>query len=101
MNRKDPDRINEFFKNSYDLDGEFDQQGAHEGFYPLDHIVEEKEYLSDLFKNGYSKKWDSRGSSKQNIDFDNIALGLNSLTQKKSVKPEASKVMENIVKKQD
>lgn len=25
MNRRDPDRINEFFKNSYDLDGEFDQ----------------------------------------------------------------------------
>jgi hypothetical protein len=24
MNRRDPDRINEFFKNSYDLDGEFD-----------------------------------------------------------------------------
>jgi hypothetical protein len=46
----------------------------------LDHIVEEKEYLSDLFKNGYSSKWYTKGSKNSNINFDNIAVGLNSLT---------------------
>ena len=51
-----------FFQGAYDpyaID-EYDEYGAGEGKYPLDHVVEEKEYINDLLNRGYTPTWNEK-----------------------------------------
>ena len=51
-----------FFQGGYDpyAQDEFDEYGAGEGKYPMDHVVEEKEYINDLLNRGYQPTWNEK-----------------------------------------
>ena len=55
-----------FFQGAYDpyASDEYDEYGAGEGKYPLDHVVEEKEYINDLLNRGYQPTWDEKSGKR-------------------------------------
>ena len=63
-----------FFQGGYDpyAQDEYDEYGAGEGKYPLDHVVEEKEYINDLLNRGYQPTWDEKSPKKSYVPDPNI-----------------------------